>query len=316
MTFFIGSDEAGYGPNLGPLLITATAWRFPQGTTSPLCWQLLSRAVGTAAPEQPEQLQVADSKKIYSSGGSMVPLEKSVLAFLNLLNQMPHDFDSLGTAVAGAEFQRALDRQRCRPSVREGVPVQTDAGLIERSSLQLRQTLREADAEMVTVRSRIIFPDEFNDLVAAAGSKGRVLSVETLQLVSEIVREERPNTAQIICDKHGGRNRYAELISAAFDDEFVFGLEEGRELSRYRLNNLEFRFQTKAEEHLPVAVASMISKYVREVAMLEFNAFWRQMIPELKPTQGYPVDAARFVKEIEQELDRQNIPRNTVWRFR
>ena len=79
---------------------------------------------------------------------------------------------------------------------------------------------------------------------------------------------------------------------------------------------MEFRFQTKAEEHLPVAVASMVSKYVREVVMLEFNAWWKQLIPELKPTKGYPVDAARFLKDIEDELHRQPIAQETIWRCR
>ena len=27
MTLLIGTDEAGYGPNLGPLVVAATAWR-------------------------------------------------------------------------------------------------------------------------------------------------------------------------------------------------------------------------------------------------------------------------------------------------
>ncbi len=29
MGFVIGMDEAGYGPNLGPLVLTATVWEVP-----------------------------------------------------------------------------------------------------------------------------------------------------------------------------------------------------------------------------------------------------------------------------------------------
>ena len=31
MTYLIGTDEAGYGPNLGPLVISATVWQVPDG---------------------------------------------------------------------------------------------------------------------------------------------------------------------------------------------------------------------------------------------------------------------------------------------
>ena len=31
MGYLIGTDEAGYGPNLGPLVISATAWEAPDG---------------------------------------------------------------------------------------------------------------------------------------------------------------------------------------------------------------------------------------------------------------------------------------------
>jgi hypothetical protein len=42
----------------------------------------------------------------------------------------------------------------------------------------------------------------------------------------------------------------------------------------------------------------MTAKYLRELAMHQFNRFWHEQIPGLKPTQGYPVDAKRFRAEI------------------
>ena len=79
---------------------------------------------------------------------------------------------------------------------------------------------------------------------------------------------------------------------------------------------LEFRFQTKAEQHLPVALASMVSKYLRELAMIEFNAHWSDRVPGIKPTMGYPVDATRFLEDIEANLDITSIDRDTLWRCR
>ena len=36
MGLIIGVDEAGYGPNLGPLAVCATAWRIPSELNSDL----------------------------------------------------------------------------------------------------------------------------------------------------------------------------------------------------------------------------------------------------------------------------------------
>lgn len=316
MTFFIGTDEAGYGPNLGPLLITATAWSFPEGTDPEQCWELLADAVSNKSPERPDQLQVGDSKQLYSPGKSISPLEQAVLSVLRLQDVSPTTFGELGQAVAGNSFAADLSQEKCLNDQPLHLPLETPGEVIEQSALRLQHSLQTAGAALVSIRSRVIFPPEFNRLVEQAGSKGRVLSTETLQLVADIIRDHEPSAAQIICDKHGGRNRYDELLSAAFDDRLVFRLEEGRHLSRYRLDQLEFRFQTKAEAHLPVALASMVSKYIREIAMHEFNGWWQQKIPDLKPTQGYPVDAARFWEDIAEEADRQQIARELIWRQR
>ena len=176
--------------------------------------------------------------------------------------------------------------------------------------------MAEQGIGLLDVQSCILFPTEFNRRVDAAGSKGLVLSSATLQLVAEFVSRHSVTEAHVICDKHGGRNRYDELLSNAFDDQLVFRLEEGRPLSRYRMDGLEFRFQTKAEEHFPVAVASMVSKYIREVAMMEFNAFWKQHVSGVRPTPGYPVDAARFMEDVSDVFESLQMGRDTVWRKR
>ena len=42
----------------------------------------------------------------------------------------------------------------------------------------------------------------------------------------------------------------------------------------------------------------MTSKYLRELAMKAFNAFWCDRVPGLPPTAGYPTDAKRFYHDI------------------
>ena len=54
--------------------------------------------------------------------------------------------------------------------------------------------------------------------------------------------------------------------------------------------------------HMPVALASMVSKYTREILMSRFNAWFTRRAPHIKPTAGYAMDANRFWAEVEPLL--------------
>src|SRR5262249_46850027 len=104
-------------------------------------------------------------------------------------------------------------------------------------------------------------------------------------------------------DKHGGRNFYGPMLQERLSDANVFAIEESNLRSVYRVLGLDrdvrLTFEPRADSsHLCVALASMVSKYVRELLMVEFNRFWQRHIPELKPTAGYPGDSRRFFKSI------------------
>jgi len=63
------------------------------------------------------------------------------------------------------------------------------------------------------------------------------------------------------------------------------------------------QFRPEAEEaHLPVALASMTAKLVRELAMARFNRYWCGRMAELKPTAGYVQDARRWLEDLEGVL--------------
>jgi hypothetical protein len=63
-----------------------------------------------------------------------------------------------------------------------------------------------------------------------------------------------------------------------------------------------------------VALASMFAKYIREVCMKQFNAFWAKHVPGIKPTAGYPLDAKRFYEEIRPAMESLGIEPDAVWR--
>src|SRR5262245_66291325 len=80
MAWVIGIDEAGYGPNLGPLVATAVALQVPEPDAD--CWQLLAAAVRRAAGKDDGRLTVDDSKLVHAGPKGLSRLERGVFAGL------------------------------------------------------------------------------------------------------------------------------------------------------------------------------------------------------------------------------------------
>src|SRR5438128_726985 len=72
----VGIDEAGYGPLLGPLVVSAVAFEVPvsvlreakSAADGPDLWKLLRTAVSRRPLKRGSRLAVADSKVLYDSG--------------------------------------------------------------------------------------------------------------------------------------------------------------------------------------------------------------------------------------------------------
>lgn len=320
----IGTDEAGYGPNLGPLVVTATAWEAPAEIKPESLWSALSSVLTNAPKKGDRRLFVADSKAVYSADRCLEDLEVPVLSFFGTLGWNFSHIDVLCQSIAGPTFEIGYRNEPWNSEPGLSLPVEASTDHVTEWIESLQTEMASTGIRLLGLQSRLIFPAEFNRLVDATDSKGVVLSEATLDLVRSLYdrfvaaksmgEEARP--ALVVCDKHGGRNRYDELISSRFDDQFVFRIQESRESSRYRLGSLEFCFRTKAEELLPVALASMVAKYLREVLMHQFNAFWQRHVPGLKPTQGYPVDAKRFRDQIADKAKDLAVPSDVLWRTR
>src|SRR3954467_7659854 len=92
-----GIDEAGYGPLLGPLVVSASAFELPGDSADlptnvealPCMWRLLKGAVAKKAPAKKGRLLIADSKVVHNLTDGKKLLERGVLAFFNSLNTRP-----------------------------------------------------------------------------------------------------------------------------------------------------------------------------------------------------------------------------------
>jgi ribonuclease HII len=96
----------------------------------------------------------------------------------------------------------------------------------------------------------------------------------------------------------------------------VLTRDESSLRSLYVAGQTELEFAPRAERHVPVALASMAAKYVRELAMRLFNDFWKEHVPGLRATQGYPADARRFQEETAAARARLGMADSDFWRVR
>ena len=319
----LGTDEAGYGPNLGPLVVSLTAWEAPSGDLSCLF-----------EPLKNEGIHIGDSKKLYH-GGSLVALETGVLVPLQHL---------VSTASKGMEYSMFVSCLSQRHKVHKGVELPDtpwcpsclcakEKHRLERNVLEeqidsltkkFAAVLQQHQIQLLDMQYRSVEPEEFNQLIDRFHSKGTLLSHITLRLITDqlakLVRDGNDLPVLILCDKHGGRNHYLDILTEFFPGEFIQTIQQSRERSVYRLTSegqlLEFQFLAKGESQFPIALASMLSKYQRELAMERFNAFWQSHVPDLQPTAGYPEDAKRFKEQIADAQEKLAIPDAKLWRKR
>ena len=323
MAYLIGTDEAGYGPNLGPLLISASVWQVPDGLQSDQLYRHLDDVIAAtlqaAAQDGRPRVAMADSKRLYQSGQGVGGLEKGVLAALALLGRRPRSWAETWLALA----PDSADRRRTIPWYADfdvPVPVDVDPDQLDAAIAALADGLQQAGVRLVELRSRAIFEHDFNQAVDDHGSKGEALSRATLDLVAEVAASLDHGPIQIVCDKHGGRNCYVRLLVRPFPEWLIEVRGESRQRSIYCFGpdqrRIEIRFEAKAESHLPTALASMASKYLRELAMRALNDFWQRLIPGLVATAGYPRDARRFKADIAAVQAGLGIDDRMVWRSR
>lgn len=323
MGYLVGTDEAGYGPNLGPLVISATVWELPDGLCCDDLAARLAAVIVSTPAEMPQDgrpcVAIGDSKVLYQSGKGLQHLERGLWVAMGLLGHAPSTWRGVWQLLA----PEALDHHPAAPWYADydtTVPLDVDPAPLPSLAAALGAALEGHGIRLAAIRSRAVFPDAFNRLIHQYGSKGTALSRVTLDLAAEVLAPLATGPITVICDKHGGRNRYSELLTADFPDSLIEIYAEGRECSRYRFGppqrRVEFRFQTKAESYLPTALASMASKYLRELAMRAWNQFWCSRIAGLQPTAGYPEDAKRFRADIAALQAELGIGDELLWRER
>lgn len=321
MPYLVGTDEAGYGPNFGPLVISASVWHVESLNQTDLYGQLRDAVRTPREKDNENDVVIGDSKELYKPGKGLLGLEQGVFTCLAAVKKKPRTWKKIWRDVARVD-EPSITKLPWYLNFDAKLPLDLPAGAIRASSERLLTVCQVARCVPTQIESRVICAPKFNELCDQFGNKASALSQTTLQLVSSVLQripDDEP--VHILCDKHGGRNKYGPLLNEMFPDTLAMVREEGRAQSVYHLGTgprrREFVFRAKADQgFLPSALASMVSKYLRELAMLAFNDYWRALVDDLRPTAGYPTDAKRFKQQIKPMQAKLGIDDRDLWRSR
>ncbi len=286
-------------------------------------WRLLAGAVTkTPAKRRSSSVAIGDSKKLYSRQreNALEHLERGVLGNLAVLGLRPASLRHLLSDISLA----TLKELRHYPWYAEDdlpVPHCISATDVAMSANVLDVAMAAKGIRPLGVRSEVVLPGEFNRLVDLTDNKSTVVFDVAARLLVHLWKTMPGTLVRIFVDRQGGRMRYLEPLQRIFPDCQYKIIDESETSSSYRITDggrmAEISFIVEAEDrHLPVALASMTSKYVRELFMELFNRFWVGKSPHTEPTAGYAVDGKRFYEEIRPLVQSLGIDERLIYRSR
>ncbi|MDN3511964.1 MAG: hypothetical protein NG784_11770 [Candidatus Jettenia sp.] len=301
MTIIAGVDEAGYGPVLGPLVITAIAFDVPDEKIDCSLWKLLEDAVSNGLKSKAHRLTVRDSKKLYNARSGLKPLEDIVLSFLLSKDVKITSFYQLLNVLSCCHI-KILSSYPWYAGKDYPLPLATSVSAVLNYTHLLKYVLQKQNIQFCYTVSRVVTVKELNEQVEVSGNKATVLFDNFITLVTDLWNR-CDGAIRLIADKQGGRNSYLSLLRDRLPGVDITVLKEGVKVSAYKISctrrEMEISFVERGEDAcMTVALASVFSKYMRELFMRLENQYWLQFIPNLKPTAGYYEDAQRFLSEI------------------
>jgi hypothetical protein len=306
-----GIDEAGLGPVMGPLVVSAAAFEVPDDLAETSLWQHLASCASRKAPKRGYRLHIADSKKVFnrSKGDeALEPLERGVLAMLASGGRRAESLRGLLSILAPSAGDLLAEYPWYADDV--ALPLRTTPQRLTFSTNALTAAMKRCSMRLAMLRCEPLPAGQFNRMVSATRNKYTASFSLVARLIAAIVDQSPPGGRLLLCvDRQGGRMRYRPALQKLWPEAKLRIVEESETCSAYEMHvdgrAVELCFRVKAEDgQLPVALASMASKYVRELFMHQLNGWWRGHLPALSPTAGYFADGRRFFEEI-RERSRQ-----------
>jgi ribonuclease HII len=319
MVVLAGIDEAGFGPLLGPLVVSSSAFSLPNHFLTADLWQLLRKSVGSTRKHLAGRLLITDSKKAYSKQKGIRHLQRTILACLECLNKKPTTLTDLLTLLSPDCIERLNDYPWHRDIADYHLAV--DASDMAIASSVLKEDLALNGIELLGLKSCCLDVAYYNKMVGSVKNKASVLFTAVSQLIKNVFDNFTEDYLQVIIDRQGGRVRYRRSLQRMFPDMELKILREGSAASSYELKangrQMRLHFVVGADQRfLPVSLASMVSKYIRELLIDNMNRYFTGLLPDLKPTAGYWKDGLRFIEDLKRNIPHIAFDSNQLIRCR
>ncbi|MGB0714832.1 MAG: hypothetical protein ACPGXK_03085 [Phycisphaerae bacterium] len=321
MAILAGIDEAGLGPVLGPLVVSGVVMEIPDTAVDQCLWKLLATSCSREMQKKRRKLAILDSKKLHKSAAGLGALERSALVSLATFGVQPANVAELLVGIA-PQANDAFHAYDWYPFADLPLPISAEAGDVGTQRNAVQRDMKLHDITPLAIMSEPLPEGHYNELIDRTRNKAVVLTGQVLRIVDRIIRLSLGQKHIVIhVDRLGGRRHYREPLSRALPGFDMQVLEASETRSAYRMTRndqiVDIDFGTKGDAtQFVVAMASIVSKYLREVSMHAFNRYWCARLETLKPTAGYYQDAQRWLREASDTIAEMGVPRSRLVRQR
>jgi hypothetical protein len=273
-------------------------------------WDVLAKAVSTQKKGLAGRLLITDSKKAYSRKSGIDPLRRTVLSAIHAWKNGSAQTDTIQDILLliCPDTLKSIESVPWYKDLHTH-PLSHNPSDIAIAAGVLQKTMSEHDIQISGIQSRCLDVELYNSRVRKVKNKSRVLFTELCALILEAFSRNTAHAEpmQVIVDRQGGRINYQQELLRMFPGFSLSVIRQEPNMSSYEMSRngqlMRIHFCAKADtKYLVVGLASMVSKYLREIMMHSLNHYFCGLCPNLCPTAGYWQDGQRFMQDLSTYL--------------